>query len=229
MNTVHERLRHLREHVKGLSLREFRAQINAELAGDEKLSLGTISNYERPVKEGRRATPRADFLAALKRAFPEVRLEWLILGEGQPTEVAESLASPEGIEARAQETDASTREGSRFAAQVLKRYPDLELLSPEASALFMAGLTRIAMGEPDMAIDEEQLLELAGDLRWLVLCPLGVWGFKHAPPYRAFADYAVSMLHALMQLMPNAGEGDQASEYRSSRGPQLRRIQPVGF
>ena len=93
----------------------------------------------------------------------------------------------------------------------------------------MAELTRIAMGEPDMAIDEEQLLELAGDLRWLVLYPLGIWGFQHAPPYRAFSDYAVSMLHALMQLMPDAGEGDRASDYQSSRGPNLRRLQPVGF
>ena len=48
MNTVHERLRHLRENVKGLSLREFRARINAELADEEQLSLGTVSNYERP-------------------------------------------------------------------------------------------------------------------------------------------------------------------------------------
>ena len=229
MNTVHERLRHLRENVKGLPLREFRARINAELADEEQLSLGTISNYERPADGARRAAPRADFIAALKRAFPEIRLEWLILGEGQPTKVAENLASPEGIEARARGTDGSTRRGSRFATEVLERYPGLELLSPEASALFMAGLTRIAMGEPNMAIDEEQLLELAGDLRWLVLCPLGIWGFQHAPPYRAFADYAVSMLHALMQLMPDSGEGDRASEYQYSRGPTLRRLQQVGF
>ena len=70
MNTVHERLRHLRENVKGLPLREFRARINAELADEEQLSLGTISNYERPADGARRAAPRA-------RARQEPCLPWL--------------------------------------------------------------------------------------------------------------------------------------------------------
>ena len=47
MNTVHERLRHLRENVKGLPLREFRARINAELADEEQLS-----RFHRSSKEG---------------------------------------------------------------------------------------------------------------------------------------------------------------------------------
>ena len=72
MNTVHERLRHLRENVKGLSLREFRARINAELVAEEQLSLGTVSNYERPAGRARRAAPRADFIAQLRLALDAV-------------------------------------------------------------------------------------------------------------------------------------------------------------
>lgn len=223
VNTVHERLRYFRQTIRGLSLREFRAAINAQLPEEEALSLGTISNYDRPPGDpGRRPGPRVEFLGALKAAFPEVRLEWVMFGDGQPTEIAERLASPEGIEGR-------VGPGSSFAARVLERYPDIELLAPEASALFMAALTRLAMGEPEMALDEEQLLELAGDLRWLLLLPLRLWGFRHDPPYDVFSDYSVALLHGLMQLMPQPGRGDAAAEYAPSRGPALRAEFPAGF
>ncbi|MCG8468370.1 MAG: hypothetical protein MJB57_09215 [Gemmatimonadetes bacterium] len=228
VNNVQSRLRHFRERVEGLTLREFRARVNSELPEDQRLSLGTLSNYERPSNGTHRPGPRAEFMAALKRAFPELRLEWLILGDGQPTHMAERLASPDGLEAHAESND-TDREGARFATLVLERYPDLELLSPEASALFMAALTRLAMGEPDMAFDEPQLLELAADLRWFLLAPVGTWGFDHDPPYRVFSDYAVSMLSALMLLMPEPGAGDPVSAYPTSAGPRLRRFHPAGF
>lgn len=222
MNTVHIRLKHLRQELLGLSLREFRERVNDALPTDGSLSLGTLSNYERAGGAG----PRTEFLSALKRAFPELRLEWLVLGEGAPTTVAADLAAPDGLEAKA--------EGARgaqtpFAARVLERYPDLELLAPEASALFMAALTRLAMGEPEMALDEAHLLELAGDLRWFLLAPVDAWGFEHDPAYRVFSDYAVGLLHALMQLMPETGEGDPIEDYNGSVLERLRTAHPVGF
>lgn len=223
MNTVHERLRYFRETVEGLSLRELQARVNEQLGEDAALSLGTVSNYERPPDDGgRRAGPRVEFVAALGRAFPDLRIEWLVCGAGLPTRVAERLAAPEGLEA-----DAADGEG--FAGRVLARYPDLELLSPEASALFMAALTRLAMGEPDGALGEEHLLDLAGDLRWVLLAPVGMWGFRHAPAYEAFSDYCVASLHALMQLMPGPGRGDDLGGYPDSRAPRLRATEPVGF
>jgi len=223
MNTVQDRLRFFRESVQGLSLRDFRVAVNACLPVEVALSLGTISNYERPSESGaRRAGPRVEFLSALKEAFPEIRLEWLVLGTGQPTEIAERLASPQGLEARTAPPDG-------FATRVLQRYPDLELLPPEGSALFMAALTRVAMGEPEMALDEDGLLDLAGDLRWLLLIPVRLWGFRHDPPYEAFSDYTVAMLHALTQLMPPSGRGDPLAEYPDSPGPRLRTDFPVGF
>lgn len=216
-------MRYFRETVKGLSLRELQTRVNQRLGPEEALSLGTISNYERPPSGGvPRAGPRIEFLVALKRAFPELRLEWLMFGEGQPTEVAERLAAPEGLEAAA-------AGGEGFSRRVLARYPDLELLSPEASALFMAALTRLAMGERDAELDEAHLLELAGDLRWLLLAPLAMWGFRHSPPYDAFSDYCVAIIHALMQLMPRPGEGDPIEAYAASLAPRLRADVPVGF
>ncbi len=197
-----------------MSLRDFRGHVNAELPEHARVSLGTLSNYEREAAGSSRAGPRSEFLAALKRAFPPLRLEWLILGDGEPTIMAERLAAPEE---------------PSFAARVLARYPDLELLSPEASALFMAALTRLAMGEPEMALDEGDLIQLAGDLRWLLLLPVGAWGFRHAPPYRAFSDYAVAMLHALSRLMPESGQGNPIADHAASILPRLRRFRPVGF
>jgi len=227
MDTVQSRLRFFRKDVQGLSLRDFRGRVNAELPEHARVSLGTLSNYEREAAPGSsRAGPRAEFLAALKRAFPPLRLEWLILGDGEPTTIAERLAAPEGLETKA---GSSTGEDRSFAVRVLARYPDLELLSPEASALFMAALTRLAMGEPKLALDEGDLIELAGDLRWLLLLPPGAWGFRHAPPYRAFSDYAVAMLHALSQLMPESGEGDPIADHETSILPRLRRFRTVGF
>lgn len=226
MDTVQSRLRFFRKDVQGLSLRDFRGRVNAELPEHARVSLGTLSNYEREIGGSSRAGPRAEFLAALKRAFPPLRLEWLILGDGEPTTIAERLAAPEGLEA---EAGSSTGGESSFAARVLARYPDLELLSPEASALFMAALTRLAMGEPNLALDEGDLIELAGDLRWLLLLPPGAWGFRHAPPYRTFSDYAVAMLHALSQLMPESGEGDPIADHAASILPRLRRFRTVGF
>ncbi|MCY3600736.1 MAG: hypothetical protein OXN85_12290 [Gemmatimonadetes bacterium] len=199
-----------------MSLRDFRGRVNAELPEPARVSLGTLSNYERDAGASSRAGPRAEFLAALKRAFPPLRLEWLILGDGEPTTLAQRLAAPEGLE-------------PSFASRVLARYPDLELLSPEASALFMAALTRLAMGEPKLALDEGDLIQLAGDLRWLLLLPAGAWGFRHAPPYRSFSDYAVAMLHALSQLMPESGEGDPIADHADSILPRLRRFLKVGF
>ena len=226
MNTVQSRLRFFRREVQRVSLREFRARVNAELPEPARVSLGTLSNYERETGGSPRAGPRAEFLAALKRAFPPLRLEWLILGDGEPTTVAERLAAPEGLETKA---GASPGAEPSFAARVLAYYPDLELLSPEASSLFMAALTRLATGEPELALDEGDLVELAGDLRWLLLLPPGAWGFRHAPPYRVFSDYAVAMLHALSQLMPESGEGDPIAEHAASILPRLRRFRKVGF
>jgi hypothetical protein len=209
-----------------MSLREFRDTVNARLPEPARVSLGTINNYERVPAQGvaARGGPRSDFILALKKAFPELRLDWLVCGAGEPTELAQRLAAPGGLEGVTDETG-EDREGgapSSFAARILGRYPDLELLAPEASALFMGALTRYAMGEPRMELDEAHLLDLAGDLRWILLLPLQLWGFHRSPGYDELSDYVVAQLHALMLLMPPTGEGDRIRRYQRSLGPRLR-------
>lgn len=222
LNTVQERLRHFREHVRRLSLREMLAAVNAELDDAERISLGTLSNYERgPTSGASRAGPRASFLGALKRAFPELRLPWLLLGEGPPTELGDrtqALAGREGM----------PPEGG-LAGRLRAEHPDLELLSPEASALFVGALTRYATGEPRMELDEEMILELAADLRWLLFLPFRLWGFESRPDYERFSEYCVAALHALALAMPSPGEGDPAAAYSRAPNRGLRETLEVGF
>lgn len=232
MNTVQERIHHWRVSVKRMSLREFRDVVNARLSETARVSLGTISNYERTPSPGSasRGGPRSDFIMALKTAFPELRLDWLLCGAGEPTELAQRLAAPGGLESEGADRGAGGERGAAsFAERVLRRYPDLELLAPEASALFMGALTRYAMGEPKMELDEAHLLELAGDLRWLLLLPLQLWGFRRSPGYDELSDYAVAQLHALMQLMPPTGRGDRIRSYEKSLGPRLRGSFPASL
>lgn len=223
LNSVQDRLRYWREGVKKLSVRAFHAAVNERLPPGGRVSLGTASNYEQPSDAGRSASPRADYLVAVKRAFPELRLEWLLLGEGGPSVTADRVAALAG---RPEKGPAD--EGS-LAGRVLAAHPDLALLSPEASALFLSALTRYAMGEPGLDLGEERILELAADLRWLLLLPVSLWGFRHDPDYDSFSAYSVAALHALALLMPPAGAGDPASRYAAAPNRALRKRFEVGF
>jgi hypothetical protein len=238
MDSVQERIRFWREEVKGRSLRQFQGAVDAQLPSELQVSLGTVANYERAIGAGgRRAGPRAEFVAGLKRACPELRLAWLLLGEGEPTELGQTLAREGGLEGDESNAETASAAGGESGAasavslttRILARYPDLELLAPEASALFTAALTRYAMGEPGMEIDEEQLLKLAGDLRWLLWLPVSTWGFDHEPGYERFSAYCVAMLQALMLAMPSSGRGDPIARHGASIVARLRAEHEVGF
>lgn len=222
LDSVQDRLRHWRGEVKALSLRDFQAAVNARLPEDRRVSLGTVSNYEQPPGTPRSAPPRADYVAAVKAAFPEVRLEWLLLGEGTPTATGERVAAAAGTEAR------ETGDGP-LGGLVAAAHPDLALLSPEGSALFLGVLARYAMGEPGLDLSERRIVELASDLRWLLLLPMALWGFRHEPDYEAFSDYSVAMLHALSLLLPGPGEGDPVARYRAAPNRRARKTIQVGF
>lgn len=224
MNSIQERLRYWREEIRGLSLRDLQEAVNARLPEEERVSLGTVSNYERPPGPGgSRAGPRAGYLAALKRAFPDLRIPWLLLGEGQPTELGQRVGTAADLEGAA-----AGGEGT-LAARILARFPDLELLPPEGSALFTGALTRYATGVPEMDLDEERVLELAADLRWLLLLPFSLWGYRSPPDYERFAAYSVALLHALTLAMPGPGDGEPADRYGRYPNRRLRDAFPVGL
>jgi hypothetical protein len=77
-DSVHERLRFWRTEVVGVSQVGFCEAVNRYLSEADKVGVTTVSNYERTTQ------PRASFLAALKRVYPALNLEWLVTGEGRP-------------------------------------------------------------------------------------------------------------------------------------------------
>ncbi|UCG88633.1 MAG: hypothetical protein JSW71_08865 [Gemmatimonadota bacterium] len=79
---MHERLRFWRTEVAGVPQVTLCEAVNRYLAEPDRVGVTTVSNYERATQ------PRASFLAALKRVYPALNLDWLITGEGRPLQTS---------------------------------------------------------------------------------------------------------------------------------------------
>ena len=94
VETFHERLRFWRREVAEVSQKELCHAVNQRLGSSDQISVATVSNYERSTE------PRASFLGALKQAYPQVSLEWLVSGAGKlfagQQELGEVLAGLRG-------------------------------------------------------------------------------------------------------------------------------------
>jgi hypothetical protein len=77
-DSVHERLRFWRTEIVGVSQIGLCNAVNGYLSDADRVGVTTVSNYERTTE------PRASFLAALKRVYPALSLNWLVTGEGRP-------------------------------------------------------------------------------------------------------------------------------------------------
>lgn len=76
-DTVQERLKHWRQEVLRISQAELCDRVNGHLPKSHQVSVSTISNYERSTE------PRASFLAALTKTYPELNLDWVVSGNGK--------------------------------------------------------------------------------------------------------------------------------------------------
>lgn len=85
-DSVHERLRFWRTEVVGVSQLGLCDVVNGYLSEAERVGVTTVSNYERTTE------PRASFLAALKRVYPALSLNWLVTGEGRPLQSSVTAA-----------------------------------------------------------------------------------------------------------------------------------------
>jgi len=103
-DTIQGRLRYWLTDVEGVSLRRVHVAVNEQLPKKLRISLGTMSNYTRGEGEDVPG-PRAEFLVALKKAFPDLNLAWLLFGRGMPTETGEA------IDAQLRSFTADVREG----------------------------------------------------------------------------------------------------------------------
>ncbi len=75
--TIHERLKYWRNEVLGVSQSRLCETVNSHLPEEDRVAVTTVSNYERTTE------PRGSFLGALKKAYPEINLEWLVAGQGK--------------------------------------------------------------------------------------------------------------------------------------------------
>lgn len=146
---------------------------------------------------------------------------WLLTGRGSQTLTDERVSS--AIEP----WEELTAEGARLAKaerSFLDAVPVFGSLPREVRATLAEALIRCAKSGtgPQPQLTDHLLEELARELWQLVVCPLARWGLRRdldpsTRPFtrRAFSDYALAMLHALMLAMPNPGMGRPFAELAS--------------
>ena len=126
--TVAHRLKSWRKNVARVSLRELREAVNQHLVGDDQVSVSTVNNYEVPGRE-----PRASYLVALKRAFPELNLDWLLFGEGEP-----SISKQEAAKSRQQRALKALGTLAQKRLQDVQRFGQLPLSARDALLSFFS-------------------------------------------------------------------------------------------
>jgi hypothetical protein len=220
LETIQHRLRWWREERAGVSLRKLQELLNDVLPEEHRISFNTLANYERPEPSGAvKPGPRAEILAGLKTLYPDLRLEWLVTGEGPRTLGEEKLMDK-----------------SREALATLDAagHPGLSRLSSAQRAVLLEALARYVSGVKqgsellESEDSAELLAQLAADFLWLVLLPLrttrpAVWGFQRNLSSEDLHRYLTAMIHALELATPGQGEGDSVADYRDSLIPTLRK------
>ena len=86
-DTVANRFQYWRRDVARVSLRQLSEAVNQHLVGKARVSVSTVNNYE--VRDNE---PKVSFLVALKNEYPDLNLDWLMFGEGDPSVTNEQAA-----------------------------------------------------------------------------------------------------------------------------------------
>lgn len=193
-----DRLRRLREDLKGLTYRGFAERVNEELPAGKSISHVTFSNWEKSDYP----RPGPDEVQAILDAFPDVRIEWLMFGEGAPT------ASKEEIERKLASRDP-------LVQKLEQEHPKIRGFDRGTKEVFLAVLREYVQTAPDAKeLDEteeghETLVRLAGNLLLPVkLFTEGAWGFRTAAEdSRTYQKFVRSLLTALSLQMREEGDG----------------------
>lgn len=207
LDRIPQRLKHVQD-IRGVAtLKEF----HERLGGEEFVSYGAVRNYhfiasDRTGREPKRqfgqdipADERvapAPYLAAVARTF-DVRLEWLVTGEGPVTEE----------EYRRRIAAESDHEEAR---ELWEEVPFLEG-TLNASA-FLSAWLRLQMAKCFSDIEVSPT-----DLAGLVLAPAATLGMRYRPLGPEWDRYLHAMLHAIT-LLP-----DVAVEARHEGAPDATR------
>jgi len=207
------RLRRWREE-NGLSFRALQARINEHLPSDEQVGVATLSDWERDGASG----PRAPVLEAMVKAFPDLRLEWLLFGTGEVTKVATDIL---------EEVDAIEYEGRLVNIPVWASLKDFPSSVRTAFASVLVHMYRSLPDAPDDVNSDEgraALVELAVDLQDLLFLPSFCRAFHpRDEPGLASLDarqresFGLAILHALSLLVPGPGAGGPFSDPDATR------------
>lgn len=180
-----------------VTLEEVAERVNRSL--ERPLAVSTISNYE--ARGQRRASePRASFLKALGAAFPDLNVSWLVTGEGSP-----SLSSGESAKAAPSAPwDLTEAAWSIFVTG-----------GPAVWPAFLRTVDRLRYScpAPPDEHDPEEVAALAAALQSAVREPLDrVRENEEAISADALEEYYLSVLTAVMRVVPGAGEGSPLAE-----------------
>ncbi len=163
-----------------------------------------------------RTTPPLEFLEGAAEEL-EVRLAWLVAGDGEMTE-AEMTAIHEGLR-------------GELLGRLVERHRWLAEASISVRHLFVDVLLAYQLQVPsglnfvDVDGGIDQVLEHSDDVAFLVLLPLRAWGavgFDHLPHPSNFIRHMLSALEAA--LNPRINLGDPLAARPSSLLPRLRRV-----
>ncbi len=175
------------EHLNGMPLAEFHRQLTAD--EDYRVSYAAVRNYHT-----NRKAP-VDYYAQVSRVF-EVRLEWLLFGQGEMTPSLQQARDSRGA------AEAWTDALPRVAPSIWSS------TDPVAQAAFLECLHRLDMARPgSRALTEDQKEDLARVLDTLVGGALWILRGDRKVP----RDFVRHMLLAVAHGIPGPGQG---STYR---------------
>lgn len=192
---------------EGLTLREVQASVNDHLPETRQIkSSGTISNYEK--KESDKPPPRADFLAALKAAYPTLNVEWMVTGRGEMYDVGD-------------------RELLR--AELASEHETFARLPDAAQDLLMDTLTRWAAfakrpSEGSEPWGEGRTVEAAGDLLFLLELPARSVREGRFETEEAWESYLLAVLQAIRLALPEPGDREAQVDLQDGLARMLRRV-----
>lgn len=214
---LHERLKSAVEKHPEYSIRGFqKAMEQKDVTGT---AYATVHSYLKGDTE-----PSVGFLRTAAELLG-VREEWLILGKGEPSAVEEAL--------RAQAfEDVVEQEGEEVPVRIEMCW-SLANLPVAARQFFTQVVARYYEAaedaERELVSEEAQTLvgELARDLDFLLRLPLDgqSWSLRSSSELspRELETYALTMLQALLVLIPNAEAGDPLADYDGSALSEWRK------
>lgn len=139
-----------------------------------------------------RAEPSEDFVRAALELLPGVRRDWLVDGDGPPTE------------AHTRAETAAEAEVPETYDRLVKAVPELETLSPVVAGALAMCVFRLedALGRARVPVDAEDYEEMAVLVWRLVQAPFTAWAsvLGRVPETNTwdFSEYAMGMLHAVL-------------------------------